>query len=180
MKKSWFVILLLPILAWAAQSPFDGTWKIHLENAPLVKVFGRPRIMVLQNGTYQCLSCDPKYNVKADGTDQPIQGSKSIRTEAIKVVDNKTVEMTTKMGGKVFILEKVTVSADGKMSTEETIYQAGKEPQQLKTTYIRVAAAPAGSHAISGTWLLQKASAPCDHMQKLAQWPDDVGVRRIV
>ena len=95
--------------------------------------------MVLQNGAYQCLSCDPKYNIKADGTDQPVQGSKSIRTEAIKVVDNKTVEMTTKIGGKVFILEKVTVSADGKMRTEETLYQAGKEPRQVKATYIRVA-----------------------------------------
>jgi hypothetical protein len=160
MKKSWFGIMLLPILAWAAQSPFDGTWKIHLENAPLLQVFGRPRIMLLQNGTYQCISCDPRYNIKADGTDQPIQGSKSLRTEAIKVVDNKTVEMKTKIGGKVSTLEKVTVSADGKMRTEDTIYQAGKEPGQVKVTYIRVASGPAGSHAISGTWRLQESIAP--------------------
>lgn len=64
------------------------------------------------------------------------------------------------MGGKVFILEKVTVSSDGKMRTEETLYQAGKEPQQLKATYIRVASGPAGSHAISGTWRLQESVAP--------------------
>jgi hypothetical protein len=50
MKKSWFGILLLPILACSAQSPFDGTWKINFENAPLLKVSGRDRIMLLRNG----------------------------------------------------------------------------------------------------------------------------------
>lgn len=159
MKKSWLVVLLL-IPACAVQNPFDGAWQINLENQPLVKVFGRPRIMVLQNGTYQCFSCDPKYNIKADGTDQPIPRSKGTSTEAVKVVDNKTVIITTKMDGKVFTLEMITVSADGKMNTEETIYQAGKEPGQVKTTYMRLASGPTGSHAISGTWRLQRSIAP--------------------
>ena len=160
MTKSWFVIMLLPVYAWAAQSPFDGTWKFNLKNLPFHQMFGRPRILVLQNGTYQCLSCNPKYKVTADGTDQPIPGSKGISTMATKVVDNKTVLMTTKMDGKVFILEKVTASADGKMSTEETIYQAGKEPGHIKATYIRLASGPAGSHVISGTWQLQESITP--------------------
>ena len=36
MKKLLFVLLLVPVLAWA-QSPFDGTWKVDLSKAKLPK-----------------------------------------------------------------------------------------------------------------------------------------------
>jgi hypothetical protein len=159
MRKALLVILLLPILACAAQSPFDGTWKIYIESFQLPE---KPDISVLQNGMYQCPICDPKINVKADGTDQPIQGSKFFDTFVVKVVDNNTVEFTSKKGGKVLQIVKSTASADGKMITEEgTSYdEANKEPLKLKTTSIRIADGPAGSHAISGTWRLKELSPP--------------------
>ena len=42
MKKSWFVILLLPILAWAAQSPFDGDMEDHLRTPHYLKCSESP------------------------------------------------------------------------------------------------------------------------------------------
>jgi hypothetical protein len=157
MKKSLFAILLLPILAWAAQSPFDGTWKVDLNTAQFPE---KPQVIVLQNGTFQCSTCDPKINVKADGTDQPIQGSTEIDRLAVKVVDNKTVETTSKKGARVVESSKTTASADGKTVTAEfTFYpEASKQPVTGKETLIRVAAGPSGSHAISGSWRIQKVS----------------------
>jgi WD40 repeat protein len=116
---------------------------------------------VLQNGTFQCSTCDPKINVKADGTDRPIQGSKEIDTVAVKIVDDKTVETTSKKGGRVVESAKNTISVDGKTDTVEfTFYpEASKQPVTGKETLIRVGAGPSGSHTISGSWRIQKANA---------------------
>ncbi len=77
MKKSLSAILLLPILGWAAQSPFDGTWKIDLSS---VQFPTQPTVLVLQNGTYQ--DSTSRISVKADGTDQPVPEIKNIDTMA--------------------------------------------------------------------------------------------------
>jgi hypothetical protein len=146
-------VLGLAVSLWAA-SPFDGTWKIDLNK---VQLPDKPQTMMIQNGMYQCSTCDPKINIKADGTDQPIAGSKTADTVSVKVVDDKTVEVIDKKGGKVLSSSKATVSADGKMFTVESInYPEGKQPVTVKETFIRVAAGPAGSHAFSGSWKIHK------------------------
>src|ERR1039457_107810 len=62
MKKLFLILLLVPLLGWA-QSPFDGTWKIDLNKTKLPK---KPDVYLLQNGMYECKSCNPQVNVKAD------------------------------------------------------------------------------------------------------------------
>jgi hypothetical protein len=159
MRKAMLLLAVLGLagLLWAA-SPFDGTWKIDVNSAQFPE---KPQIVVLQNGTFQCSTCDPKINVKADGTDQPVPGSIVIDTLAVKVVDNKTVETTSKKGGRVVESVKTTVSADGNtVIAEFTNYpEASKQPVAGKETLIRVAAGPSGSHATSGSWRIQKVSA---------------------
>jgi len=161
MKKLLFVILL-PVLGWAAQSPFDGTWKIDLNQ---VKLPDKPEVWLLQNGTYECSTCVPRIGVKADGTDRPVTGTKSMDTVAVKVVNDKEVDLTIKKGGKVIGSEKDIVSADGKTVTIEfTSYpESSKQPVTGKVTYARVSAGPAGSHALSGSWRVQKANAVSDN-----------------
>jgi WD40 repeat protein len=158
MRKAMLLLAVFGLvgLLWA-QSPFDGTWKIDLGKAQFSE---KPEVLVIQNGTFQCSTCDPKINVKADGTDQTVQGSKDFDTVAVKIVDDKTVELTNKKSGRVVELEKSTVSADGKMTTLEfTAYpEASKQPVTGKATYVRVAAGPPGSHVASGSWRLQKAN----------------------
>jgi hypothetical protein len=158
MRKAMLLLAVFGFvgLLWA-QSPFDGTWKVDLNTAQFPE---KPQVVVLQNSTFQCSTCDPKINVKADGTDQPVQGSKDYDTLAVKVVDNKTVETTSKKGGRVVESSKTTASADGKTVTAEFTYypEASKQPVTGKETLSRVAAGPSGSHAISGSWRIQKAN----------------------
>jgi WD40 repeat protein len=156
MKKSLFAILLLPILVWAAQSPFDGTWKIDLSS---VQFPAKPTILVLQNGTYQ--DSTSKISVKADSTDQPLPEIKDIDTMAVKIIDDKTVQLTSKKNGKVVSTQMAVISADGNTCTYEfTEYHVdGKPPVTGKFTYTRLAAGPSGSHALSGTWQIQEAHA---------------------
>jgi hypothetical protein len=154
MKKLLFVLLLIPVLSWA-QSPIDGTWKIDINSAKFPE---KPETWVLQNGTYQEDTSVPKVNIKADGTDQVVAGAKDYDTLAVKVVDSKTVEFTNKKGGKVVWHAKGMASADGQaLAFEFTSYPvASKEPVTGKLSYSRVSAGPAGSHAISGSWRIQK------------------------
>src|SRR5271165_3144987 len=63
MKKALFVLLLVPGLG-CAPSPFDGTWKFNPAKAELPK---KPLEFLVQNGMYECKSCVPMINVKADG-----------------------------------------------------------------------------------------------------------------
>jgi hypothetical protein len=157
MRKAMLLLAVFGFvgLIWA-QSPFDGTWKTDLSKTQYQG--GKPSTCLLQNGTYQDSSSVPKINIKADGTDQAVQGSRNYDTLAVKVVDDKTVEFTEKKAGKVVFTGKRIVSADGKTATYEFTYypEGSKQPVTGKGTYVRVAAGPAGSHAISGSWRMQK------------------------
>lgn len=157
MRKLLLFAVLLPILAWAAaEGPFDGTWKVDLNTVQFPE---KSETFLLQKGTLECSTCVPKINVKADGTDQPVTGSKYVDTVAVNVLDDKTIEIKSKKGAKVVGLEKDIVSADGKMLTVEfTSYpEASKQPVTGKVMLVRTATGPAGSHAISGSWRENKA-----------------------
>jgi len=156
MRKAMLLLAVFGFVGviWA-QSPFDGTWKTDLSK---IQYQGTPSTILLQNGTYQDSSSVPKINIKADGTDQAVQGSKTYDTLAVKIVDDKTIEVTSKKNGKVVNTGKRIVSADGKTVTVDlTAYlETSKQPVKFKGMMIRVAAGPAGSHAISGSWQPQK------------------------
>jgi len=154
MRKAMLLLAVFGFVGviWA-QSPFDGTWKTDLSK---IQYQGKPSTVLLQNGTYQDSSSVPKINIKADGTDQAVRGSKTYDTLAVKVVDDKTIEVTYKKDGKVVNTGKRIVSADGKTATVELTVETSKQPVKFKGMMIRVAAGPAGSHAISGSWQPQK------------------------
>ena len=101
MKKLFFLValaaLLLPLLA-AAQSAFDGTWKIDMSKVHFPK---KPDVFLLQNGTYECKTCAPPYTVKADGSDQSVSGHPYFDSVAITVVNDHQIQETDKKDGKV-------------------------------------------------------------------------------
>jgi hypothetical protein len=152
MRSLIWAILLLPTLAFAVDSPFDGTWTVDLKATQFST--SRPMVIVLQNGIYQVTSPVRDINIRADGTDQPVPGARDYDTLAVKVVDDRTVETIGKKDGRVAESEKDIISPDGKTITAEyTGYPiATKQPITKKTTHLRVAAGPSGSHAISGSW----------------------------
>lgn len=158
MKKSLQVglslALLCPLCAMA-QSVIDGTWKADLSKVQMPK---KPDVIVLQNGEYQCKTCVPPVDIKADGQDHAITGQPYIDSMAIQVVDAHTIKETDKKGGKVVTTSTTTVSPDGKTAKFEfsdTSNSSGAPVTgggQLK----QVAPGPAGSHAASGSWVVAK------------------------
>ena len=164
MKKVLFMTLfLLPTLA-QAQSPFDGTWKVDPSRLPKTQASQtNDSVLLLQNGVFQCISCDPKISIKADGTDQtvPLQQPYNYDMMSIKVVDDKTTESIAKKDGKILYTTRNTISADGKTSTVEFLLpDPGKQPSPMgRLAYDRVAEGPSGSHAVSGTWRRQNMPA---------------------
>src|SRR5208337_524469 len=150
MKKVLFVLLLVPMLGWA-QSPFDGTWKIDLSKTKLPK---KPDVLLVQNGTYECKTCAPPINVKADGQFQKVSGSPYEDMIKVTVVDDRHVNSEAQKDGKQINSVKRSVSEDGNTLTEEWTYYGNPTggPVSGVDTMTRVGKAPAGANAVSGSW----------------------------
>jgi hypothetical protein len=84
---------------------------------------------------------------------------------AVKVVDDKTIELTTKKAGRVTGMEKRVLSADGKAVTlEYTGHPEGsQQPVTVRGTMTRVGPGPAGSHGASGSWRTTKFDQASDN-----------------
>jgi hypothetical protein len=156
------VMLLKPVAAMA-QSDFDGTWKIDLAKSVMP---AKPDVLLLQNGTYQCKSCVPIINIKADGQDQSVGGNPYYDAISIKVVDDHTIEETKKKGGRVVATSKTTVSPDGSSATFEFTDNShtNSDPVIGKGSMARVGKGkrPAGAHALSGSWRISKLESLSD------------------
>jgi len=153
MKKLFFPLALAALWASgaAAQSAFEGTWKIDFSklNFP-----AKPDEYLVQNGTYTCKSCNEvKAPVKADGQDQPVTGSPYADTLAIKIVNDHQIQLTSKKNGKLVGESTMTVSSDGNTLTEDFSFTPeGGSPVKGNDVSKRVAKGPPGSHAVSGSW----------------------------
>lgn len=144
------ILLLTPVLA-VAQSPFDGTWKTDLSKAQLSK---KPLVYLLQDGIYQCKTCPVPFSIKANGEDQKITGYPYFDSLSVRVVDDRTLAMTSKKDGKIVGTQKRVVSSDGNtLSLEFSDSSAtNADPVTGKGEWTRITKGPAGSHAISGSW----------------------------
>src|SRR5215217_4460117 len=99
MKKPMMVAVALLIAAIAcAQLSIDGTWKIDCASLFFLK---QTTAYEIKDGRYTCSTCVPSVDVKADGTDQQVTGSKYRDAVAVTVVDDHTVRVTSKKDGKV-------------------------------------------------------------------------------
>lgn len=150
-----FGLLLTPVLA-AAQSAFDGTWKVDVNKVDFPK---KPTEYSLQNGMYECKTCVPPVEVKADGTDQAVSGHPYYNSVAIKVISNSEIEETDKKDGKVVATSKMMVSPDGKTMTVEFTDSSNSNgaPVTGRGEAMRVGAKPpAGANMITGSWRTTK------------------------
>jgi hypothetical protein len=134
-----------------AQSPFNGTWVAKLDSVQLPQ---KPEVYLLQNGIYECQSCVPQINVKADGKDYPVAGSPYFSTVAVQVIDNNNIQITEKQRDKVVYAETDTVSANGSALTQKITDSSAPNGQPVtgEETFRRVAQGPAGASPISGSW----------------------------
>jgi len=164
MKKAFLfaslIMFLIPSIS-SAQSSLDGNWKFDLNK---IKMPEKPDVYLLQDGMYHCKTCVPVVDVKADGQDQKVSGHPYYDTVAVRVVDDRTVEVTDKKDGKTVATVKTVVSADGKTATVEfSDSTASTEPVTGKGDAVRVAKGPSGAHALSGSWRYTKTENMSDN-----------------
>ena len=135
-----------------AVSPFNGTWKIDLSTQQLSP---KPDVFLLKDGVFTCSSCKPAVSMKADGKSHAIPGHDYSDAAKIEIVDAHTIKRTFTLHGKVTGTGTTTVSPDGK--TLEYTFTSINPVTGVATTgkgiETRIAAAPAGAHLISGSWL---------------------------
>jgi hypothetical protein len=146
-----FVITaLLATVSSSAQSPLDGTWRTQMNQT---KFSPKPLVSYLSQGWYHCVSCTPAFDVKADGTDQPVTGQ-TYDTISVHEVDAKSIQIATKKAGTAMGEQTRTASADGKtMTVKSTFHPANGGPavtSDVKAT--RVGLAPAAINPTSGSW----------------------------
>ena len=70
MKSLVLALTVLGPTMVLAQTSFDGVWRLNLQNT---QYLGK-ETYDLQKDVFQCTSCDPQINTKADGADHPLTG----------------------------------------------------------------------------------------------------------
>ena len=150
-----FLVSVLMSVRGATQSVFDGMWKIDLDESPSSTAQSS---YLLRDGIYQCLTCEPPLDVKADGKDHQIAGGPCYDTVSLKVVDAYTTEEIDKRDGKAVGTTKMTVSPDGNTATVEWTESCNAQSNVVagKDLMARVSQGPRGAHAISGSWRIAK------------------------
>lgn len=61
-----------------------------------------------------------EWTGKIDGTDYPVQGVEVYLTSAYRQVDDRTLELTQKLDGRVVVRARMVLSADGQTITTTT------------------------------------------------------------
>ena len=147
-----FPTLLLPAAALAGTG-FDGTWKTNMES---LKTTGKPLVLLLVGGEYTCSSCNSPYTVKADGAEHKVTGQAYFDTVKVKVTGPNSADIVLKQGSKDLVRFSDTISADSTTLTSKVTNHVGAQTVTDEFTAKRVAAAPADSHPLSGSWLDQQ------------------------
>lgn len=136
----------------SAQSVFDGTWHGQQQSRS-----GGTTVTLLKDGLYNCTECGPTpVQIKADGTDRPVQGSPVLDTISVRETSPNSFTRIEKKNGKVVIESETTVSDDGNTKTIKTTNYAlnSVQPVSMGQTWTRIGAAPTGANKTSGEWQL--------------------------
>jgi hypothetical protein len=144
--KRLILLLLLSSSAAFGQSPFDGRW-LFTPQLPQ-----EPSVYLLAKGTFRCSGCLANIEVEADGDDHKVAESAYWDTVNVQSVDAHTVVFIAKKAGKTTFTEIDAVSPDGNSLTQLVKDTTEAATVTIETRNRRIAKAPAGSHAVSGSW----------------------------
>jgi len=122
---------LAAVMCFAASDSFMGTWKLNESKSKIGA--GAPKNHTV---TYEAAGDDIKVTIdgasadgtathsewtgKFDGKDYPSTGNPGEDMRSAKQINDHTVDVTSKKGGKVVLTAHVVVSADGKTRTVTT------------------------------------------------------------
>ncbi len=135
MKARTLVLTVMVCLVAAAvcfaSDPYIGTWKLN-ESKSKLAAGGPKNITVVYEvaGDKVKVTVDgvdaagkPTHNEwtgSYDGKDYPVTGDPTSDMRSLKKVDDHTLELTVKKGGKATVTGRIVVSADGKTRTVTT------------------------------------------------------------
>ncbi len=122
---------LAAVMCFAASDAMMGTWKLDEAKSKLAA--GGPKnntvtyeaagdsIKVTIDGTASDGSAlHSEWTGKFDGKDYPSTGNPNEGMRSVKQIDDHTLHVTSKKGGKVVLVAHVVLSADGKSRTVTT------------------------------------------------------------
>ncbi|MGH8092061.1 MAG: hypothetical protein ACREIF_01135 [Chthoniobacterales bacterium] len=123
-----------------------GTWKLNEAKSKLVSGMTKNQTVIYTTlGNKIMVTVDgadpagkPTHNEwtgKFNGKDYPVIGDPATDSRSYRVVDDHTLDLTNKKGGKVTTTARVVVSADGK---SRTITVHGKDVNGKKFTSVGV------------------------------------------
>ncbi len=141
--KTILLSLALCFLATAmcfAEDVQMGTWKLNEGKSKLAPGVPKNHTVVYEaagdNVKVTVDGTDPdgkpthnEWTGKFDGKDYPVTGDPNSDMRSYKKVDDHTLELTVKKGGKVTTSGRIVVSADGK---SRTVTVSGTDPQGKK------------------------------------------------
>ena len=131
---------LLCVTMSFAQSPQMGTWKLNEakskipagapKNTSVVYEAAGDNVKVTVDGVDgQGKPAHNEWTGKFDGKDYPVTGDTASDMRSYKQIDDHTLDLTAKKGGKVTITGKISISADGKT---RTVNATGTDPSGKK------------------------------------------------
>lgn len=147
--RAILLTMLLGLFAASACFAADanmGTWKLNeakstpapgaAKNSTVVYAAAGEMVKVTVDGT----SADGKplhheWTGKFDGKDYPVSGDPSQDSRSYTKVDDRTLDMTVKKGGKTVSTGKIVVSSDGKSRTV-TVSTTGKDGKPATGTAV--------------------------------------------
>ena len=111
-----------------AQSPQIGTWKLNEakskipagapKNTTVVYEAAGDNVKVSTDGTdREGKPAHTEWTGKFDGKDYPLTGDSAADSRSYKMINDHTLELTNKMGGKVVTSGRIVVSPEGKTRT---------------------------------------------------------------
>lgn len=144
-KIAWTLALCLTAVAVCyAANPNMGSWKLNeakskmpagvTKNTLVTYSAAGDKIKVTTEGT----TSDGKvvqtdWTGLFDGKDYPLTGDPRANTRCYKQINQRTLELTNKMDGKVTTVGYVTISADGKT---RTLKVSGTNAEGKKISYL--------------------------------------------
>ena len=165
MRIAFTALALLPAVALAG-SALDGTWKLRPDS---MKTSGKADSRVIENGTYTCSTCVPPIDkLPADGAYHKLTGHPYYDEMKVTIVSPTSIEIATQRGGKPAGVTTYTLSADGNTANGKFTDYSGSAPATGTFTDKRVGPAPAGAHAMSGSWMPGSLSSANDALSIVA------------
>ena len=137
-------LCLVAVVCFAASDAMMGTWKLNeakskmgagapKNNTVIYEAAGDSVKVTIDGTAPDGTPTHSEWTGKFDGKDYPSTGNPNEDMRSAKQINDRTLEVVSKKGGKVVLTARVVVSADGKSRTV-TVNGPDQEGKKFKGT----------------------------------------------